>query len=214
MLLYSNFKWTYVQHTTPCYSFLIISQGGLSYNFYFWFLESEVIFLGQSYQSKSRLEYSAAHDWPSSNWLKVSASTTLDCKAIAVCFSETISLWHIFFFFYNTRFNWTASTLVLFLYKLWLHVTVKSPSCRNYITVCGGFSEFWMQVGNVNFCLCSQTHVPFYNKQIADSTSFTCKLLANWCHLNALKLPWKWQLTATISKATAPCQWLCSLTWL
>lgn len=119
-----------------------------------------------------------------------------------------------FFFFYNTRFNWTASTLVLFLYKLWLHVTVKSPSCRNYITVCGGFSEFWMQVGNVNFCLCSQTHVPFYNKQIADSTSFTCKLLANWCHLNALKLPWKWQLTATISKATAPCQWLCSLTWL
>lgn len=56
MLLYSNFKWTYVQHTTPYYSFLIISQGGLSYNFYFWFLESEVIFLGQSYQSKSRLE--------------------------------------------------------------------------------------------------------------------------------------------------------------
>lgn len=99
MLLYSNFKWTYVQHTTPCYSFLIISQGGLSYNFYFWFLESEVIFLGQSYQSKNRLEYSAAHDWPSSNWLKVSASTTLDCKAIAVCFFETISLWHIFFFF-------------------------------------------------------------------------------------------------------------------
>lgn len=83
------------------------------------------------------------------------------------------------FFFYNTRFNWTASTLVLFLYKLRLQVTVKSPSCRNYITVCGGFSEFWMQVGNVNFCLCSQTHVPFYNKQIADSTSFTCKLLAN-----------------------------------